>query len=261
MYYKHKIDNTRIALLFLFSFTALFWTVTSQMFPRWPGVPPAPTKSSAESITLGDKEFSYRFFAIALQNFGEMGIYNIPLKDYNYEALREWFFLLHYLDPISDHVPMLAAHYFGGTSVPEQSAEIIKYLNVIGSVPFGTKWRWLAQAAYLAQHKVGDIDLALTYAYRLQKMGQAHPELEMPQWARQMPVFILNNRGEKEASRKLMENLIVTEKNIHPTEVNFMRLYLMDEFGLSEEYVNNLVKMRGDNLKLGDDDNLHSESE
>ena len=261
MYYKQKIDNTRIALLFLFGLTALFWTVSTQMFPRWPGVPPAPTQTGAKSITLGDDEFSFRFLGLALQNFGEMGIYNIPLKDYNYNDLRDWFFLLNSLDPVSDHVPMLAANYFGGTSVPEQAAEVVKYLNVIGSIPVGQKWRWLAHASYLAQHKVGDLELALKYAYGLQKMSEERPELDMPQWARQMPVFILNNRGEKEASRKLMENLIVTEKNIHPTEVNFMRIYLMEEFGLSEEYVNNLVRMRGDNLILGSDGNLHREGE
>lgn len=242
---EQKLYNAKIALLFLLGFTVLFWSVTSRMFPKWPGVPPVPSVSGAEAMTLGDKEFSFRFLAIALQNFGDMGINKTPLKDYNYKELGRWFFLLNSLDPISDHIPMLAAHYFGGSSVPEHAAEVVKYLGEVGQIPILEKWRWLAHAAYLAQHKMGDIDLALKYAYRLQKMNDEY-DLRMPQWARQMPVFILNNRGEKEASRKLMENFLVSEQNIDPAEINFMRLYLIEEFGLSEEYVNQLVRMRGD---------------
>lgn len=243
--YEQKLYNTKIVLLFLLGFTALFWTASSRMFPKWPGVPPVPSLAGAEAMTLGDKEFSFRFLAIILQNFGDMGINKTALKDYNYKELGKWFFLLNRLDPISDHVPMLAAHYFGGSSVPENAAEVVKYLGEVGQIPIGEKWRWLAHAAYLAQHKVGDIDLALKYAYKLQKMNDEY-NLGMPQWARQMPAFILNNRGEKEASRKLMEKLLVTEKNVDPAEINFMRLYLMEEFGLSEDYVNQLVRMRGD---------------
>lgn len=246
MVYKDKIANTRIALLFIFGFTAMFWNVSSEMFPKWPGVPPVPTKEGAKAITLGDEEFSYRFLALILQNFGDMGVNITPLKDYNYQKLSEWFFLLNGLDEKSDHVPMLAAHYFGGTVVPEQAEEVVKYLEVAGDHPVGEKWRWLAHAAYLAQHRVGDIDLALSIAYKLQKMNIQHPELKMPQWARQMPAFILNNRGEKEASRKLMENFLITEKNIDPAEVNFMKLYLQEEFGMSKDYVDKLSRMRGE---------------
>ena len=196
-------------------------------------------------MSLGDKEFSYRILAIMLQNFGDIGRDTTPLKDYNYKKLGRWFFLLHYLDPISDHVPMLAAHYFGGTLVPKDSAEVVKYLTVAGQMPFTEKWRWLAHAAYLAQHRMSNIDLALKLAYKLQRMNRVDG-IKMPQWARQMPVFILNHRGEKEASRKLMENFLITEKNIDPAEVNFMKLYLIEQFGEDPKHVEQLVRMRGD---------------
>ncbi len=223
----------------------LFWSVTKELYTKWPGVPPVPSKIGAMSMTLGDKEFSYRTLALMLQNFGEMGRDTTPLKDYNYDKLHDWFFLLHDLDPISDHVPMLAAHYFGGTVVPYQSSKVVNYLSVAGKVQGPEKWRWLAQAAYLAQHRMHNLDEALKYAYQLQRLSRNY-EIDMPQWARQMPVFVLNNRGEKAASRALMENLLVTEKNMHPTEVNYMKIFLMEEFGLSKTYVEQLARMRGE---------------
>ncbi len=243
---KEKQLIIKYVLIFVMGLNIVFWNASKNLYTKWPGVPPVPSKTGAMSMALGDKEFSFRFLSLMLQNFGEMGRETTPLKNYNYNKLREWFFLLHSLDPISNHVPMLAANYFGGTVVPEQSAQIIKYLSVAGKVPGYDKWRWLAHAAYLAQHRVYDMDLALDFAYELQRMSR---KIDMPQWARQMPVFVLKHRGEKEASRKLMENLIISERAMHPTELNYMKLYLIEEFGVDEKYVEQLSRMRGEKIK------------
>jgi len=194
-------------------------------------------------MSLGDAEFSYRILALMLQNFGDIGRDVTPLKNYNYEDLEKWFFLLHSLDPISDHVPGLAANYFGGTSVPKKIIHVIDYLKVAGRVPGKDKWRWLAQAAYLMQHRMNDLDGALDIAYELRRMNQNG--VDMPQWARQMPVFVLKYRGEREASKHLMENLLVTDKTIKPNEINFMKLYLIEEFGMDPKEVEGLMRLRG----------------
>ena len=194
-------------------------------------------------MSLGDTEFSYRFLAITLQNLGDVGRDVTPLKSYNYETLGKWFFLLNDLDPASDHVPMLAAYYFGGTHVPKDAAVVAKYLSVIGQIPVGEKWRWLAQAAYLAQHRMNNLDLALELAYKLAKMNR--DGVDMPQWARQMPAFILKYRGDREASRKLMENMLVTDRTVHPQEVNFMKSYLIEQLGVDPKEVDAMVRLRG----------------
>jgi len=107
-------------------------------------VPPAPTPRGAVAMSLGDAEFSYRFLALMLQNLGDAGGETTPLKDYNYKKIGQWFFLLHALDPASDHVPMIAAYYFGVTRVPADVAEVVRYLSVVGQIPGGEKWRWRA---------------------------------------------------------------------------------------------------------------------
>jgi hypothetical protein len=221
----------------------LFWCASSAVYARWSGVPPVPTKRGAIMMTLGDPEFSYRFLAIALQNLGDVGRDITPLKDYNYQRLHQWFFLLHALDPISDHVPMIAAHYFGNTHVPKDAAVVVDYLRVAGTVPLPDKWRWLGHAAYLAQHRMYNLPLALQIAYQLQKLPNS---ADLPQWARQMPAFVLGKKGEKEAARELMENMLVTEKNLHPQEINNMRIYLTEELGVDPQEVERMIRMRGD---------------
>jgi len=238
---RQSLSRVKIALGLIFGLNLVLWGVSQDIYARWDGVPPVPTRRGAVMMTLGDAEFSYRFLALALQNLGDVGRDVTPLKDYNYERLGRWFFLLHGLDPVSDHVPLVAAYYFGGTKVPRDAGVVVDYLRVAGAIPIGEKWRWLAHAAYLAQHRMHDLQLALKLAYQLAKMPNSDT---MPQWARQMPAFILNERGDGEASRKLMENMLVTEKNAHPQEIGFMKSYLIEQLGVDPAEVEKLIRLR-----------------
>lgn len=238
---SESLVRIKAALGILFAINLFFWLAAKEVYVRWSGVPPVPTRKGAVMMTLGDPEFSYRFLALALQNLGDVGRDVTPLKDYNYQRLGEWFALLHALDPASDHVPMIAAYYFGATQVPKDAAVVVDYLQVAGQIPVGTKWRWLAHAAYMAQHRVHDLQRALDLAYRLVKMPNA---AEMPQWARQMPAFILNEKGDRAASRQMMENLLLTEKNVPWQEVNFMKSYLIEQLGVPPEEVEQIMRLR-----------------
>ncbi len=195
---SESLVQVKAALGIVFALNLAFWLASKEVYARWSGVPPVPTRRGAVMMTLGDPEFSYRLLALALQNLGDVGRDVTPLKDYNYQRLGEWFALLHALDPASDHVPMIAAYYFGGTRVPKDAAVVVDYLGRVGAIPVGTKWRWLAHAAYMAQHRVHDLQRALALAYQLAKMPNS---AEMPQWARQMPAFVLAKRGDKDAAR------------------------------------------------------------
>lgn len=230
-------------------FIALFinialWFWSKDIYAKWDGVPPPPGKAGALAASLGDASLAYRAFGLMLQNLGDVGRDVTPLKGYNYVLLHDWFMLLHQLDPISDHMPMVAAYYFGGTRVPKDVREVIDYLAVAGEVRVGEKWRWLAHAAYLAQHRLGDTDMALDFAYKLTRMNQEG--IEMPQWARQMPAFVLVSKGDNDAARSLMTNMLVTDTTQHPEEVEFMKSFLIERLGMDPKEVEALVQMRGE---------------
>jgi hypothetical protein len=232
--------------VFLFAALVLniaLWQASSGLFAKWAGVPPVPTRQGAVMMALGDEEFSYRTGALTLQNLGDGGGLVTPIRDYDFEKLGRWFWLLNDLDPASDHVPMAAAYYFGGTRVPKDVAVVVKYLSVIGDSPVGEKWRWLAHAAYLARHRMKDLDLALELAYRLSRIQPLNREL--PMWARQMPAFVLKEQGDKAASKELMEQMLLSEKDAPPQEINFMKAYLTEQLGVPPEEVEQLMKLRG----------------
>ena len=238
---QKNLSCIKAALFITLGLNVVFWSASQDIYSGWEGVPPVPSRNGAVMMTLGDSELSYRFLALILQNLGNTCRDTVPLKSYDYEKLGKWFFLLHELDPASDHVPMIAAYYFGGTRIPKDVAVVVDYLGVVGQIPVGEKWRWLAHAAYLARHRMHDLSLALKLAYKLARMPGKD---EFPQWARQMPAFILKEQGENEAARQMMENMLVTEKNVHPAEINFMKAYLIEQLDVAPDDVDRLIRMR-----------------
>jgi hypothetical protein len=239
---RQKLTRVKIVLGLILVVNFLFWCGSRDVYERWSGVPPVPSRNGAVMMTLGDPEFSYRALSLMLQNLGDTGADTTPLKDYNYEQLGKWFSLLDSLDPVSDHVPFIAAYYFGATKVPKNMGYIVDYLGVIGQRHFGEKWRWLAYAVYAAQHRLYDSDLALKLAYILPKMPNS---AEMPAWARDMPAFVLKNKGDKEAARELMENMLATSTYLSPDEIANLKFTLINDMGVDPREVEQATRMRG----------------
>ena len=206
------------------------WSLTRHRQAQWLNVPPVPSQMTVSISALGDMQFAYRSLAVMLQNLGDMGGRITPLKDYNFDRLAEWFFLMRDLDPRSNYVPYIASYYFGavnGDDVGEKLRPLIAYLHEEGNSAEGAKWRWLAHAVYLARFKLKDLDYAYQLALDLARLGY---EKDLPHWTRQMPVFILNAKGDKEAALSLMMGILssVGDK-IHPSEVNFTRSYICEQ--------------------------------
>jgi len=228
--------RTHITSWFFFSIFLIanfsFWTHAKNIQAKWLNVPPAPTHQQADLLALGDKELAYRSIGLMLQNMGNVGGRDYLLKDFDYEMLGKWFFLMDYLDPHSDYMPFLAAHYFGSVSDPAKLDPVIDYLEVVGQRPEGEKWRWLGQAVFLARYKQEDMNKALELSYRLAAVDNP----DVASWARQMPAFILQAQGDEEAAYGILVNILASSADkLHPSEVFFMTEYICEKLLTSEE--------------------------
>lgn len=218
-----RIFKTTLAIALLLNIAT--WIYARPIQARWTNVPPVPTEFRATIGTLGDSQMAYRATAIFLINLGSSGGRVVPLKDYDFNRLADWFFLGDKLDSRSDSLPYLAAMYYGASQDPQKIRPLLEYLKVVGNNPEGEKWRWLAHGAYLARFKLKDPELALEMANILSVI----PNEDMPFWARQMPANILNDQGEKEAAMQLiLEILRSSADQLHPNEVNAMLAYLCE---------------------------------
>lgn len=241
-FHKKPAFALTLCIFLCLALNVAFWAGSRVMYVKWRGVPPVPSRTGALMMTLGDIELSFRLGALALQSLGDGGGQVSAMKDYDYPKLGKWFWLLNELDPASDHVPMLAAYYFGASQEPKDVAVLVDYLGTVGQSPYGSKWRWLVQAVLMARHKMDDLDLALDLATKLSKMQPVDDTL--PHWARQMPAFVLAARGDKEDARRVIEDMLLTSERFHPNEVRFMQSYLVEELGATHEEVEALMKKR-----------------
>ncbi len=210
------------AVLITLGLQAAFWSQTRHIQAGWEGVPPAPSSRVAKALALGDGEFLYRAATFVLQNMGDEGNRVTPLKDYDYQRLGQWFYLLDQFNPQSEFLPVLVGYYFSQSQNPDDARIVISFLAHIAIRDPDRNWRWMAHAIYLARHRVKDMNLALSLAYRMAAMRSP----EIPVWAQQMPAFVLIDIGEKEAARDLMEAIMDSQKDLDPAERNFMRNFI-----------------------------------
>ncbi|MBI2235138.1 MAG: hypothetical protein HYU57_09205 [Micavibrio aeruginosavorus] len=218
-----RLAPAYLAFTLVLGMNIALWSYSHDLRPVWGNVPPVPDKAAAERMTLGDPQMAYRMIGLMLQNLGATGGRDFALKDYDYKTLGGWFYLEDELDPLSDYIPALAAYYYGATPEASDLMPVIDYLEAIGQRPQAHKWRWLAQAVYLARFRQGDLNRALALAQIL----AALPRTDMPLWARQMPAFIINARGDKEAAYALMMGVLGEGgKDLSPAEILFIRDYI-----------------------------------
>ena len=90
------------------------------------------------------------------------------------------------------------------------------------------RWPWLAHAAFLAKHRLKDMDLALKYAAALQKYTTAK---DVPAWAVTMEIFIREDLDELETARQMIGGLIASGRISDPSELKFLdgRLHEIEE--------------------------------
>jgi len=230
-------------LAFALVLQVALWVYARDIQARWANVPPVPSALGAAGMGLCDTQFAYRSLGIMIQNLGDTGGRTTHFNDYDYKALAGWFDVMDRLDPKSDFIPFLAGYYFGAVEIPEKAAFMSDYLARQGMRPEDQKWRWLARASFIARFGEKNPDKALALAKQLAAL---HPKVDLPFWARQMPVFILEDRGQKEAALAMILETLKSEQASLPRSemlamVDVVCTRLLDKaeaetFPLCEEY-------------------------
>jgi hypothetical protein len=209
-------SRTKIYCLFILTFlcNTIVWFYARHIEARWDNVPPVPSYHGAKAFGLGDGQLTYRFAGLMLQNLGSTGAYNEPLKNYDYDKIGQWLRLADRLDPRSDFMPLLAAFYFGATQDSRQLPPIVDYLATVGRRDdgIGEKWRWLAQAVYIARWRMQDMGKALDLAEELAKQWRPG----RPLWIKEMPAFVMTAAGDKTNAYGLMLAVLNEEKGKVP---------------------------------------------
>lgn len=186
--------------------------------------------------SFGEPVAAAKLLNLWLQAFDNQPGVSIPLQALDYGVVTEWLDTILELDP-KGHYPMLvAARVYGGVSDREKQRVMMEYIFHKFNQEPNKHWRWLAHAVITAKHELKDMPLALKYADALAEKATAE---NVPYWARDMKIIVLEDMGEVEAAKVLVGGLIASGEITDPYELNF----LQEKIRLLEEKV---TKIRQD---------------
>ncbi len=197
---------------------------------RAAALPPAPALESLDLASLGDREALARGLMLWLQAFDTQPGISIPFRDLDYGRVIGW------LDRIVDlapraHYPFLAAsRVYTEVPVEAKSRAMLEFVHRRFFEDPNRRWPWLAHAVYVAKHRLRDLPLALRYAESIATHATGK---NVPHWAQQMRIFILEDLGEVEAAKVLLGGLIASGAITDPHELRFLedRLARMSSAG------------------------------
>lgn len=179
------------------------------------GTPPA--AASLRAASLGEPVGLSAALALRLQAFDNQSGISIAYLQLDYRAVEAWLSAALRLDPVSQYPLMMAAHLYG--QVPDENRQRLMFAFVHRAFLDDPerRWRWLAHAALMAKHRLGDLPLALRYADDISRhAGTAQS------WARQMRIFLLEDIGERESATVLLGGLLASGEVSDAAEVRFL---------------------------------------
>ncbi len=177
-----------------------------------------PPRQVASVLALGDDQFFFRHGVLEITHAGVADGDTIYLRDFDYDVLVAWLFLLDELDPRSGVVPFLAAYWYGRTPVVADAALIVDYLEARALADPETGWRWLVEAVYLARYRLDDPDRALELA-QLAADGKIE---NAPFYVQHLPAFIQLDLGERDAALVLLRALLEENPDLPEDELNLL---------------------------------------
>jgi hypothetical protein len=188
-------------------------------------LPPAPRASTLRLASFGEPEALARLAMLYLQAFDLGGGNALPYQRLDYARLVPWLESIVALDPRSQYALFCAARIYSQTADPARLRLVLDFLYREFFADPNRRWPWLAEATLLAKHELKDLPLARRYAAAVDRYTT---DPNVPLWAKQMEVFILEDMNELEAARIMLGGLLESGRITDPGEARLLQQRLRE---------------------------------
>ena len=186
---------------------------------RAAGLPPAPDARALRLASLGEPAAAARLAMLYLQSF-DLGGGEPPYQRLDYARLIAWLRATLQTDPRSSYPLFSAARLYAENKDPAKVRSMLDFIYAEFPQNPNRRWPWLAQAALIAKHELHDLPLARRYAAAIDRLTTAS---DVPLWAKQMEIFILEDMNELEAAKVMLGGLIASGKVADAGELRFLK--------------------------------------
>lgn len=193
--------------------------------PSAADLPPAPSAQALRLASFGEPELGARLTMIYLQSYDLGGGNVAPYRNLDYRRLVGWLEAILETDPRGQYPLFAAARVYAETPDPARMRLALDFVHREFLRDPDRRWPWLAHAALLAKHRLNDPPLARRYAQTLAQLSRAP---DMPLWAKQMEIFILEDMNELEAAKIMIGGLLESGTISDPAELRFLKQRLKE---------------------------------
>ena len=200
----------RWVLLFFVAFLAVQTVWKAQIRPGSPraeDLPTAPRPGTLKIASLGEPATLARLAMLYLQSYDYSSTNALPYRRLDYARLIDWLGSIQDLDPLSEYPLFSAARVYAEVPDPGRQRMMLEFVYTKFLEDPNRRWPAAAQAAIVAKHKLKDLPLALKYARGIERLTTT---ADVPLWAKQMEIFILEDMNELEAVRIMIGGLLAS---------------------------------------------------
>jgi len=183
-------------------------------------LPPPPGPHALRLASFGEPEAAARITMLYLQAFDLGGANAAPYQKLDYRRLVGWLRSVLALDPRSEYPLFSAARVYAEIPDAGRCRLMLEFIYEEFLLDPNRRWPWLAHAALLAKHRLKDLPLARRYAAAIDRRTTAE---NVPLWAKQMEIFILEDMNELDAARIMLGGLLASGAVRDPGEARFLR--------------------------------------
>lgn len=178
---------------------------------------PTPQEKIIQTAAMGDPYFAASMGLVWLQYFDEQPGLSLSYHDLNYDTLADWLNTFSLLAPELQYPQFMASRLYASINDHTKIKTLLTYLHT-AFLEDPRRWRWLAEGAVIARHRLKDLPLALSFAKDLTTLSPA----EAPHWVKDMQIILLEAMNEYDAALLLTGAMLHSGTIDDPHEINFL---------------------------------------
>ncbi len=197
-------------------------------------LPSPPHSSLIRLVSLDETITSAKILMLWLQAFDNQPGISIPLKELDYDKVIDWLDVILELDNKIQYPLLAAIRFYAEVQDVDKQKKMVQYISEKFIERPNERWSYMTHAVYIAKHRIKDMQLAVKCAHLIRQYAQGE---NVPHWAKQMEIFVLEDVGELESAMIIIGGLLESGELKDPHQRDFLSQRLKEiELRQNQEY-------------------------